>query len=94
MTKDEARMLFDSEFWTSLTDEEIATFQLFEPLLCMPFAVFHKAIEKTLGRPVWTHEFGLNYDGLKKELRGEKPPPTMEEIMNLIPEDKRIIIWT
>jgi hypothetical protein len=58
----------------------------------VPFEVFHEAIEKALGRPVWTHEFGLNMEGLKKEFLGETPPPTMEEIMNLIPEEKRVII--
>jgi hypothetical protein len=65
---------------------------MFEELLCMPFDVFHEAVEKTLGRPVWTHEFGLNFDGLKAELLGEKPASTMEEIINLIPEDKRVVI--
>ena len=58
----------------------------------MPFDVFHLALEKTIGRPVFTHEFALNLDGLKEELFGEKNPPTLEEILNMIPEDKRIII--
>lgn len=54
--------------------------------------MFHEAVEKALGRPVWTHEFGLNWDGLKKELMGEAPAPTMQEIIDLIPEEKRIIV--
>lgn len=92
MTKEEAIALFDSKFWEQMSYEDRAKFQLFEEKLCMPFDVFHEAMEKTLGRPVWTHEFGLNYEGLQKELMGESEPPTFEAIINLIPEDKRIII--
>ena len=92
MTKDEAVALYDSGFWKQMTHEEIAKFQLMEDLLCMPFDVFHEAIEKALGRPVWTHEFGLNREGLIKELFHEAPAPTLEEIINLIPEEKRILI--
>ena len=75
MTKEEAIALYESKFWETLSFEERAKFQLFEPLLCMPIDIFHEAIEKTLGRGVYTHEFGLNMEGLKKELLGEKEPP-------------------
>ena len=92
MTRDEAIALHDSKFWEAMSYEERAKFQLFERRLCMPFDVFHEAIEKTLGRPVYTHEFGLNIDGLKKELLGETPPPTMEDIINMIPEEKRVLV--
>ena len=92
MTKDQAIALANSGFWKTMTHKERAMFQMFEPWMCMPFDVFHEAIEKTLGRPVWIHEFGLNWTGLQKELLGERTPPTMEEIMNLIPADKRVII--
>ena len=92
MTKEEAIALAKTNFWESLTPEEIAKFQMFEEKLCMPFSVFHKAMEEALGRPVWTHEFGLNKDGLRHELLGDTPSPTTEEIMDLIPEDKRIIV--
>lgn len=60
--------------------------------LAVPFAVFHEAVEKSLGRPVYTHEFGMNYDGICAEFLGEKEAPTLEEIINLIPEEKRIIV--
>ncbi len=94
MTKEEAIALAGSGFWEHLTSEEIAKFQLFEEKLCMPFDVFHKSITEALGRPVYTHEFGLNLDGLKKELLSEADPPTLQEIMDLIPKEKRIIIHT
>lgn len=92
MTEAQAIELANSKFWERMTHAEIAKFQMFEERLCMPFNVFHEALEKTLGRPVWTHEFGLNLDGLKKELLGEAPAPTFADIVNLIPEDKRVIV--
>ena len=92
MTREEALALIEIKFWEKMTPLEIATFQLYENLLCMPFAVFHAAIEEALGRPVWTHEFGLNRDGLKRELAGDAPMPTMDDIINLIPVEKRIVL--
>jgi hypothetical protein len=92
MTKEQAIELAESEFWKDMSLRERATFQLFEEKLCMPFDVFHEAVEKTLSRPVFTHEFGLNVEGLKSELIGERPMPTIAEIINLIPEEKRIIL--
>ena len=92
ITKEKAIELYESNFWENLSDYEIAKFQLFTDKLCMPFEVFHKSISTVLNRPVYTHEFGLNYDGLVKEFLGEKEKPSLEEIINLIPENKRIII--
>lgn len=69
-----------------------AKFQPLTPLLCMPFNIFHEAIEKALGRPVYTHEFRLNHAGLVQELLEGIPAPSLEEIINLIPEEKIIII--
>jgi hypothetical protein len=91
LTKDQAIKLAESKFWESMSFKDIAYFQLFERLLCMPFPVFHEAVEKTLERPVFTHEFAF-MDDLKKELLGEKEAPSLEDIINLIPEDKRQII--
>jgi hypothetical protein len=73
---------------------ERAVFQINERLLCIPFDVFHEAVEKTVGRPVFTHEFGLNYEGIKNEIMNGAPPPTMKEIINMIPKEKRILILT
>jgi hypothetical protein len=91
LTREQAKELGESGFWAELTPREIAEFQLFTEQLCMPFGVFHKAIEEVLGRPVWTHEFA-RADSLRAELRGDKGQPTLDEIIDLIPEDKRIIV--
>lgn len=92
LTYEQALALFESDWWKPLTHRERAEFQLFTSRLCMPFTVFHEALEKALGRPVFTHELGLNYERLKAELRGERPAPTFAEILEMIPAEKRILV--
>lgn len=91
LTKTQAIKLAESGFWKEMSADEIVRFQLFEALLCMPFDTFHQAIEKALGRPVWTHEFAF-MDGLRKEFLKEKQPPTLDEVIALIPVDKRVLV--
>ena len=92
LTTEQAIEFAKSKVYEDWTNEQIVRFQLFQEKLCMDFSRFHEAIEKVLDRPVFTHEFGLNYEGLVLEYLGEKKAPTMEEIIELIPEDKRLII--
>lgn len=92
MTEDQAIALFDSGWWKTKTARQIVGFQLFESRLCMPFGDFQMAVNEALGRPVFTHEFGMNYDGLKKEFLGEQAAPTLDEIIEMIPEAKRILV--
>lgn len=56
-----------NKWWRSDDPVEIAKYQLFEKILMVDFGKFHEGVVKLLGRPVFTHEFGLNYDGLKEE---------------------------
>lgn len=91
LTREQAVKIFDSGIWKDMTDEQKVKFQLFEERLCMPWSEFQMAVERVLGRPVWTHEFA-NWDALKKEYLGEKAAPTFEEIMNQIPAEKRLLI--
>ena len=92
MTKEQAIALRESNFWQGMSDREIAEFQMIESESCMPFHVFHEALEKTLGRPVSTHELRLNADGIGDELFKGKQPPTLEEVINMIPIEKRIVV--
>lgn len=92
--RDKAIALAESNWWELCTHREIAEFQMFTAELCLPFDKFHEALEKTIGRLVFTHEIAMNFDGLASELRGEREAPTMDEIMALIPADKRIIVTT
>ena len=89
--KEQAIELGRTEWWKSKTSREIAEFCMSTAELCCPFGVFHEAIEKTLGRPVFTHELGMNFDGIWGELFHGDDPPSFQEIMDLIPADKRIV---
>ena len=91
LTQEQAIKLYDSEWWKNCTDKEIVEFQLFTARLCLPFSEFHRATEAVLGRPVWTHEFG-SAGRLKEEFLGEKTAPTFEQIMDIIPEEKRVLV--
>ncbi|GEM45894.1 DUF7736 domain-containing protein [Deinococcus cellulosilyticus] len=84
--------LCKSGWWKKKTPREIATFQLSVRELCLHnLGVFHEALEKAPGRPVWTHEI-MNPQNLWDELHGEKPAPSFEEILNLIPASKRVLV--
>ena len=91
--KENAITLANSEWWKELTAREVVEFQLSTKELCLPFGEFHRLIEEALGRPVFTHEFA-SIEHLHSELRGEKPPPSFEEILSIIPAEKRILIIT
>ncbi len=81
LNKEEAIKFYDSHAWKYLSDKERSVFQIEQQLLCMPFSVFHKSIEASLGRRVWTHEFGSdNASALRQELMGLQPPPSLEDI--------------
>jgi hypothetical protein len=91
LTREQAVALAKSNWWKDSTSDEIVKFQLFTDRLCMDWGDFHGAVEKVLGRPVWTHEFA--FAGLlQKEYLGTKERPTWEEIIGLIPEDKQILV--
>jgi hypothetical protein len=92
LTKEQAIVFSETKAWEVMDDSQKVGFQLFQERLCIPFDVFHEAITNVLGRPVYTHEFGLDYDGLVSEFLGDRCAPTIGDIMNLIPEEKRIII--
>jgi hypothetical protein len=84
VTKEEAIAIFDSELWKNWSNEEKVKVQLFQKRLLMPFPEFHKALEKVLGRSIWTHELVRNISGIFQEYYGLKGKPTIQEIFNLI----------
>lgn len=93
MTKEEAIRMSKSGWWVGLAPDAVVAFQLFEERLCMDFGDFQMAVEKALGRPVFTHELAYP-EHLRDEFLGHRPKATFEEVMNLIPEEKRIVILT
>ena len=93
LNKEQAIAFFDSGVWIEWTDEQIFRFQLFQDRLCVEWSRFHKAAETVLGRPVFTHEFASsNRNNITEEYLGVREAPTMDEIVNLIPENKRLVI--
>ncbi len=72
-------------------DERAEELKLLYGPLEIPFDMLHKRIEGLVGRPVFTHEMGLNSDGLIEEARNRNHP-TMEEVVDLLPKDKPTII--
>ena len=68
LTKEEAIEFYNSEKWKNMSFKQKAILQISQEKLCMPFDVFHEAVEKTIGRPVFTHEFGVNADGIRAEI--------------------------
>lgn len=94
LTTDEAIAMAASGVWKEWTHRQRAEFQILQQKLCMDFGAFHESIEETIGRPVFTHELALNYEGIKAEILNGAPAPSFDDILNLIPEDKRIVIFT
>ena len=69
-TEKQALAFFESKRWESMSFKVRALFQLQQERLCMTFDVFHEAVQKTVGRPVFSHEFnGFNADGLLVEVQ-------------------------
>lgn len=91
VTREEAVKLYNSNFWKDMTEKEIGLFQLFEDKLCIPFDIFHSALESCLSRPVFTHELA-NMERLRGEFLGSHSAPTFADILNMIPAEKRILV--
>lgn len=92
LTKEQALAFAENKLYEYLTKRQIAEFQLEQDRLCMPFDVFHEAIEKTLNRPVFTHEFGLSRERLYNEVFGSRKRPELHDILKSIPQDKLCLL--
>lgn len=92
LTKEQAIEFYDNKSWQQMGPNRRARFQIQQDRLCMPFDVFQAAVEETLGRPVFTHEFGLNRDGITAELLSDGESPTFEQIIDLLPKEKTLVV--
>ena len=94
LTKEQAVVLANTGWWTKIPSAEAALFQLFEERLCMPFSEFHAGVEKLLGRGVFTHEFAYcdKPGGLRDEALGKADRPTLQQILDLVPVEKRVTV--
>ena len=59
----------ENHWWESDDPTQVAMYQIFEDILMTDFSKFHEGLEKIVGRPVYTHEMGMNVEGLRKEAR-------------------------
>ena len=85
MTREQAVALYGTGWWKNKTARQIAMFQLFEELLCMPFGEYHRAVTTALGRAVYNHEFGsVGVARLQKE------GPTRSEARRIAKEAKPV----
>ena len=73
-------------------DERAAEMRRFAGPVSIPFDLIHQRIEELVGRSVWTHEIGLDWNGLVAEAGKRREAPTMDGIVDLIPADKRIVL--
>ena len=80
--------MLESKWWLVRNPRQIARVQLFTVESCVPFDTFHHAMEVSLGRPIWRHEFGPSLEELIQEFLGERDAPALEEIFALVPEGK------
>lgn len=86
-SEEEARAISGSRVWTEWTDVQILQLQLFQNHLCVPFSKYHSALERCLGRPVYTHTIEFNKQKLVKEFLSIANTLPSEELMKLIPKD-------
>lgn len=92
LTRDQAIAFAESGAWKDMPMRERAVFQLNQDKLCMPFSAFHEAVEKATGRPVFTHEFA-DTARLLAEIAGDAVAPTFEQIIYMIPAEKRVVVF-
>jgi len=59
----------DNRWWESEDPLQIAMYQIFEDILIVDFDKYHQGLEKLVGRPVFTHEFGISREALREEAR-------------------------
>ena len=88
---EEAMARHDKPWWDSDDLLVLAKGQLSERILLIDFALYHKAVESALERPVWTHEF-IDRKGLLAELEGKIPKATFDDVFNKIPKGKPTIV--
>lgn len=91
MTREEAIAMCESEWWLDVSEAHAVRFQLSTDRLCMPWAEFAPMVNRVLGRAVYTHEFA---DPSRLLLEMDEPgfAPTLDQIIEMIPAHKRIVI--
>lgn len=95
MTREEAIEIAESGIWQEWSADRIVGLFLFdgEGRLFCPIDVLYASLRESFGRPVYTHELAeSNIGNIREEFLRDREPPTLEEILDLIPEEKLIIL--
>ena len=92
LSEKQAIAFYDSKIYEDWTPYQVVRFQLFQKKLALPLDLFHKSLENVLDRPVWTHELGMNRQGIINEFLGTGAAPTFDEIVGMIPQEKLILL--
>jgi hypothetical protein len=79
-----AKELGRTRWWEGKAAREIARFQLFTAEMCCPLDVLLKAVEESLGRPVWISDLVHDLDGICTEFLGRDGAPTAEEVAGFV----------
>jgi hypothetical protein len=90
--REAAIALAESKWWVGKPARDAALFALQTRELCLPMNDFYGLLHEALDRPVYTHELALNSEGIRQELLGERDAPSFDDILNLIPHDKRVVV--
>lgn len=65
---------------TKLTEEQAVIIMAYTGISCCEFHPFHVAVEKKLGRHIFSHEFG------SKEITREVKDAFRQDFLNILPE--------
>jgi hypothetical protein len=91
LSKEEAIEIGKSGVWKEWDATKKVLVQLFNDLMCIPISEYQNALNEVLGRLVLTHELAYP-DMLRDEYLTLRPPPTMQEIIDLMPGDRPLIV--
>nr|WP_302577878.1 hypothetical protein [Methanobrevibacter arboriphilus] len=61
-TKEKSINYAESKKWEKLSLQQRARIGMHHKKLCIPFNKLHEAVEKTMNRPVYTHEFATDFN--------------------------------
>lgn len=91
LAQETAVALYEASWWKSFGLQESAVLQLHQDRLCMPINKFKEALSFAFGRTIFSHEL-RDPDRLKAELSSLKKAPTFQEVLDMIPLEKRVVV--
>jgi hypothetical protein len=94
LTEEESTAFYHSNKWQAWDVKTRAIFQLQQERLCMPFKAFRESLEEALGRKVIPYELLSDSGSLLLELQGLAGPPSLEQVLALVPPHHQVFDLT